>query len=409
MKLIKGFAIDGSSIAASGAQRAVTVEGEKGSNFHLEIIQIVSGDNPDKYYNFETKSFETFFRSSQNVLAVTIGSRFRLPISFPAESSGSEYLVRLFPNLHLGSKLDTDTFSNSGFASINITQIADTVVTFTPLTHSNSANYATFPSSVTSTGVSGVSIGTASVQWQIDNAETDAGAFGLVLTRQPIDTDWIYRVTQTVNGAISGLQEVVLDSVVGLSVGMNVTNVSGGSLSGTPTITNIDADNFTITISSIQTFADGITLVFKAAGAAAIKNATGAGLNFDAWNSNALTVIPSVISKTVRTTATGTTIPLNGTYGVSASGAPSGNLVTISGVGIKNTSANSVQIVSAGEADGSIVMQVAQDIKVGTKVYFSGCTNSVKVSGPIVINSYPTDNVTINLDLDNFITKGIGG
>ena len=392
MKLIKGFAIDSSSIAASGTQRAVTVEGEKGSNFHLEIIQIVSGDNPDKYYNFETKSFETFFRSSQNVLAVTIGSRFRLPISFPAESSGSEYLVRLFPNLHLGSKLDTDTFSNSGFASINITQIADTV-----------------PSSVTSTGVSGVSIGTASVQWQIDNAETDAGAFGLVLTRQPIDTDWIYRVTQTVNGAISGLQEVVLDSVVGLSVGMNVTNVSGGSLSGTPTITNIDADNFTITISSIQTFADGITLVFKAAGAAAIKNATGAGLDFDAWNSSATTAVQSVVSKTVRTTATSTTIPLNGTYGVSASGAPSGNLVTISGVGIKNTSANSVQSVDAGEDDGSIVMQVAQDIKVGTKVYFSGCTNSVKVSGPIVINSYPTDNVIINLDLDNFITKGING
>ena len=409
MKLIKGFTVDSSNISAAGTQRVVTIEGDSGSNFNLEVMQIISGDNPDKYYNFETKSFETFFRSSQNRLSATIGNRFRLPISFPAESSGSEYSIRLFPNIHLESKLDTNVFSNSSFTSINIIQIANTVVTFTPLTHSNSANYATFPSSVTSTGVSGVSSNTANIQWQINNARTDSGAFGLVLTRQPIDTDWIYRVTQTVNGAISGLQEVVLDSVAGLSVGMNVTNVSGGSLSGVPTIISINADNFTITLSSLQTFADGITLVFKAAGAAAIKNATGASLDFNAWNSSATTAVQSVISKTVRTTATSTTIPLKGTFGISASGAPSGNLVTISGVGIKNTSANSVQSVDAGEADGSIVMQVAQDVKVGTKIYFSGCTDSVKVSGPIVINSYPTDNVTINLDLDNFITKGING
>jgi len=407
MKLIKGFTVDNSNISAAGTERVVTIEGDSGSNFHLEVIQIISGNNPDKYYNFETKSFETFFRSSQNKLSATIGNRFRSQISFPAESSGSEYSIRLFPNLHLESTLDTDVFSSSGFASINIIQIADTVVTFAPLTHSNSSNYATFPSSTTSTGVSGVSSNTASIQWQIDNTESDAGAFGLILTRQPIDTDWIYRKTQTVNGAISALKEVVLDSVVGLSIGMNITNVSGGSLSGIPTITNIDADNFTITLSSKQTFADGITLVFKAAGAAAIKNATGASLDFNAWNSNATTVVQAVVSKTVRATATGTTIELNGTYGISASGAPSDNLVTISGVGIRNTSANSVQSVSAGETNGSIVMQVAQSVTAGTKIYFSGCTNQVKVSGPIAINSYPTDNVTINLDLDNFITKGI--
>ena len=68
--------------------------------------------------------------------------------------------------------------------------------------------------------------------------------------------------TQTVNGAITLSKNVVLDSVDGLFVGQTIYAVSSGSLSGNPTITTINENTKTITISSDQTFADGITITF---------------------------------------------------------------------------------------------------------------------------------------------------
>ena len=68
--------------------------------------------------------------------------------------------------------------------------------------------------------------------------------------------------TQTVDGAITSSNRVVLDSVDGLFVGQTMYAVSAGSLSGNPTITSINEVTKAIALSSVQTFADGITLTF---------------------------------------------------------------------------------------------------------------------------------------------------
>jgi len=68
--------------------------------------------------------------------------------------------------------------------------------------------------------------------------------------------------TQTVNGAITSSNTVVLDSVDGLFVDQVIYAVSAGSLSGNPVITSVNEVSKTITLSSTQTFADGITLTF---------------------------------------------------------------------------------------------------------------------------------------------------
>lgn len=68
--------------------------------------------------------------------------------------------------------------------------------------------------------------------------------------------------TQTVNGATTSSKEVVLDSVDGLFVGQTIYAVSSGSLSGYPTIDTINETTKKITLTSAQTFADGITLTF---------------------------------------------------------------------------------------------------------------------------------------------------
>ena len=54
--------------------------------------------------------------------------------------------------------------------------------------------------------------------------------------------------------------------------------LAAGSLSGNPSITNIDTATKTLTLSAAQSFADGITLTFRSYGKANIKSAL--GLNF---------------------------------------------------------------------------------------------------------------------------------
>ena len=73
-----------------------------------------------------------------------------------------------------------------------------------------------------------------------------------------------YFATQTVNGTFNGVKDIVLDSVVGLSVGMLLHQSSqsaGIAIVGTPKITNISGN--TITLDVAQTFADGIGLTFE--------------------------------------------------------------------------------------------------------------------------------------------------
>lgn len=66
--------------------------------------------------------------------------------------------------------------------------------------------------------------------------------------------------TQTVDGATTSSNTVVLDSVDGLFVGQTI--YAGTGLSGNPTITSVNEVSKTITLSSKQTFTDGITLTF---------------------------------------------------------------------------------------------------------------------------------------------------
>jgi hypothetical protein len=70
------------------------------------------------------------------------------------------------------------------------------------------------------------------------------------------------QTTQTVDGAVTDSFTVILDSVDGLGIGQSLYAVSAGTLSGTPTITDINETTKRITLSIAQTFADGITLTF---------------------------------------------------------------------------------------------------------------------------------------------------
>ena len=395
MNLIKNISISTSDIPHSGAKKVLNISGEKGASFSVRVSW---PSLANYYYNFKTNLAS--LESSETVFKGTIvDNEVNIPIIFPNQTTASgydsyEWDVSVHANAHLETEIDASFSNDKHFYKQTLTQLENRVVTFLM---KNSSDSFTTVTSLTSTGNNASNLSTKLVLDQnITNTATDAAGFGLRLIRQPVESDFQFSASDTIDGAISSSNKVKLDNITDIGIGMIILSISSGTLVGTPTVLAIDEDNKILTLSSDQTFADGITVVFRAIGLNAIKNATGVDFTFEK-----LSVTADEISKTVRTTASGTTIALNGTYGISG-----GGHVTISGINVVNTAANTVQSVTASSSAGSIVMEVAQVIKAGSKIYFSGCTDTIRLKGNVTINQYPTKNQNIMLVVDNFITAG---
>jgi len=144
--------------------------------------------------------------------------------------------------------------------------------------------------------------------------------------------------TQTVNGAITANRDVVLDSVDGLSVGQSL--YVGSGLVGTPTITVINKTTKKITLSTPQTFADGITLTF-----------------------------PNSI---------------------------------ISGIGIAT---GVVAPYVASIASLNLTASAAQTLEDDQTFTFTGTGSVVTITGNVTFNNVGNEDITLNFDLDKFLTR----
>ena len=139
---------------------------------------------------------------------------------------------------------------------------------------------------------------------------------------------------QTVDGAITDSLTVVLDSVDGLGIGQSLYAVSAGTLSGTPIITDINETTKRITLSTVQTFADGITLTFA--------NSIVSGIGID---SGAVDPYVVSISSLNLTLSAAQTLEKGQTF----SFAGSGSTVTISG---------NIKINKVGDGDATLRFDV---------------------------------------------------
>jgi hypothetical protein len=295
-----------------------------------------------------------------------------------------------------------------GVITKSISKLANPTITFTPGTLTTTANtYATLPTT-TSTGAI-ASGDLVSFDWAVTNSSVDAYSHGLRPPSTAItinDSYWYFQATDTVNGAVSSSTTVVIDDLTDIVVGMTINEVSSGSLSGTastrPRITAIDTDSKTLTLDAAQTFADGITLYFRAYGTALIKDATGLDLIF-----NTTTMTPTQLTTTVRAdVSASTTITLNATNGIGG-----GNFIAYKGVGVDNSSANKITSVTpdpdGSDNDGAMVVQLAQTLSAGTVLAFSSIHKVINFASIINIQAYPSANRTIYLDLDKIITPGV--
>jgi hypothetical protein len=408
--IINSFQIDTSEMSHLEQDRRFTVNGKIGATFTIVALQNPSSSSAHTlYYDFTSGAFESGHNDQHNNLTVTLSSRvYKSSIKFP--SGGGTFVIKL-----ITANGTTTNSVNSNVISRSISKLSTiTTLTFQAET-SNTNSYETFPST-TSTGTSNSS-GSVSFDWAITNKKTDANGFGLLQnTSSTFDFDltlestivpkiqnaWYFKATDTVDGAITSATQFKVDDLTDLVVGMQITGVSlGSSLTGEPFITSINTGDKTITISSAQTFADGITLTFKAYGIDSIQSAIGAVFEFPD-----ITITPTTITKAMRVDTSGDdgVLGLVDTYGIAG-----GNLVTFLGVGVDNSGSNRVSEVTTADVDGSngvITVERAQLLSQGVVLTFIGSFAIINFSGNIIVNSYPNADRTINFDIDKFLSVG---
>ena len=395
---IYALRINTDTVPTAGTSRAFSVNGDVGAGFLLQVVN-ASGN----FYNFKTQEFtggtggsaNTF--SVQNVLRVKMKSSTYSSSIYLPSAAATTYSVILMPDP--GS--DTEIAGSKQVINKTLTQVANSEITFAVAT--TTSNYSSSPAAtnITSTGSSASSGSTAVAgSYTVTNVSNDDYGFGLILARQPIDTDWYFSTTDTVNGTISSATDVVVDDLTDLIAGMHVTGVSDGSLSGTPTILSIDTATKTLTLSAAQSFDDGITLTFQARGTKGISSLLGCSITFPTLTAKNA----ALVSTTVRGAVSGTTVTVDGTYGISG-----GSVVTFDGAGVNNSSTNNVNVVTASSSAGQFTCDVSQTLTDETVLVFKGVTSAVIITLDIDITQYPTANRAIYLNLDNFITPGVSG
>jgi len=395
MKKISNLQINTADMPNAATTRDFVVNGDIGATFTMIALQV----GTQKYYNFSSGEFENGHNSSSNLIATMNQKKYRDNIVFP-EGSG-DYVIKLIPS--------EGTTVSSGVITKSITKLGtNATITFTAGT-GNAVNYATFPTTQSSGSINAVS--NISFNWDINNwnGATDAGSYGLVVTNETTsgiptipESYWYFTTTETVNGAVSSGTSVIVDDLTDIGIGSTITGVSSGSLTGTPIVSAIDTATKTLTISSAQTFADGITLTFRAYGKSAINNAIDVDLQF---TSTTLTTTP--LTQTVRAdSSASTTITLNDTLGISG-----GSTIKYRGFNVNNTSNNRVVSVATPDpngvaSDGAITVELAQTLTAGTVLSFAYIYKTVNLTGNITVNKYPTSNRNIYFDIDKIITVG---
>jgi len=418
-KIIKQVRIDQSNMTSLSSSRTLSIAGEVGAEFIVNVIKINS-TSKESYYNFKTKSFTTAFTSKNSFRLKMAGSSFQLAILFPADATGDVYSILVM------AKPETTQFSNGQFVvTKKITQVGQTTVFLevdegTEINSTFTAKYTANPPDdhVSTTGSTVKSASTiVPVTYTITNTSSDANGFGFMLPNRPAsnrfiipDNFWFTQQAQIANGTISSSTTLVLDSVVNLVVGMTLSTVSSGSISGAPIITAINGN--TITLSVAQSINNDVSCGFRAYGPSLIKQVFGLDIVF-----NNFVAKGTQLTKVVRTNTTfpasdgNVTLNLNGTYGISGN-----NLVTFSGFNVSaNGDNNLIAQVNASSTAGSVVVEflgaaddvIASIVPVGTLLQIVGSHQEIIISGTVTINRYPASNAKLALDLTKIITHGV--
>lgn len=411
-KLIKKVLVNQANMLAAGESRQITVIGDVGSEFNINVIKI-NGTGKESYYNFKTNTFTNAFVAANNLHTTLSSGTFSKVIAFPADATGEVYSIKTI------AKEQTTKFKNGNFVDTkNITQVGQTTIAFQVPDNINSASeFASAPSPVQSTGSTALTqTVTVPVTFTFTNASTDAKGFGLRLPGLPAsnefvipDSFWYSQQVVIVNGAHTGVAEITVDAVGFLTAGMELDGYLEG---GANKIYISSVSGNVITLTAAISASDDAQLTFKAYGPSLIKTIFGCEVEFSNFVARG-----TPLQKQVRTSTTfpqsdgNVTLALNGTYGVGG-----GGHVRLEGFNMNNSGNNNlVTTVTASSTAGSVVINYsgaseaitkANVVPVGTVLNVKGSYQVITVSGSVKVKKYPDVSAKVVLDTTQIITVG---
>lgn len=411
---INSLNIDTSDMPTAQTIRNFIVQGSVGAEFQIIILQNpASSSTHTLYYDFNSRSFESGYNDSFNSLNITLtGTTYSNSVNFP--SGGGDYVIKL-----ITVNGTTVLNSSSNVITKNITKAAtNATVTFTPGTLAgNVGHYATLPTS-TSTGAV-TSTGVVNFDWDVINSTTDAKSHGFIIEEGLAIHEFMWYVDVTENvlsnpeGDGNDTNSVTVSNLTGIVAGMDLKFYKGtttpqlndGSSAGLVRVQSIDTGSKTITFSSDVGFDEGQTMTFRGYGTNYINLSTGCLLDFSSLDKTFTPLTSTLRDDSDGDFTTSTTVRLGATRGIAG-----GAGVTYTGEGVNNETTNTVTSVTPDpdgtDGDGAMVVTLTQVLRKGTVLRFNGSHEQVNLSGVISINSYPSANTTIYLDLEKIITLG---
>ena len=394
-----------------------SITGQEQAVFNL---QIKDSSTPNKFYNFKTKAFTNTFTSENTLSDIRLTSKkYQGFISIPASSSGNVYKFLVFPNRHF----DTD----GDLLTATVTQESDITVRFTTASDQGDSNFEGIglfaaptgfdnPVFTGSSNTSSNSTLTTSLSLA-DGADSVAlgykcsfdkaqGGNFIADSLQPVESDFFIKFTKTTSGTGSSATEMVLNNVDNLVVGMSLVDIASSSVttSGSlgvftfPTITAINTETLTVTLSSAHTWGDSRSVIFRAYGNDLIRKSV--GLTF----TQELKVFPAdgsgnigALTQSIITAATDAAVTVSALLGISAGSRLEGPGIDSTAVtgGFRNdiTGINTTTRVLTMRGNQNVVAD-------NTKVFVTGSSNYFLVQGSITITKFPSIATDVFFDID---------
>ena len=418
MKKVTGISLQQQILKSSTQFLRYRVDGEKGAIFSL---QVKDSSSPNKFYNFVTDTFTNTFTSENTLQNIVISSgSFEGRIKIPAASGGAEYRFLVLVDPFFNSQA---TGQNSFLLTKDITQEADVTVRFSTASDQAATNFEGLGVNVGS--VSGSANQTAKSQITVTDYSLADAADGLQLgykfeidlnrrthkvadSLQPIDSDFFTSQSKTTSGSGSSATAMVLTNVDNLAIGMSLISITSSTVttSGSlgvltfPTITAIDTDTKTVTLSSAHSWADNKAVVFRAYGSNLITQSTGGVFEFNNFlvkpsSVNGDTVNNLGVAKKLNSVSSNTSITIDNITGVSVDS-------RIFGTGVKTNGNNN--LISAVHASGSpITVGGNQTIRDNVDLKVLGSSSYVLIGGNITITTFPSISTDIFYDIDRAV------
>ena len=182
--------------------------------------------------------------------------------------------------------------------------------------------------------------------------------------------------------------------------------VTGSGISNSVTVASINGAAITLSGSPGGTIADGTTLTFAGGGAEYI--ATNTGLIFSLASTVNDELIADLVINDVNKTANANTgsnsITLQTNTDLDdAVGAVVGIYKNVSTIK-DGANAEGITVIGVDSSQSAITINAERTIRQGQVLTFTSAGRVAEISFQLTIIQFPTENTTVNLNLDNFLT-----